>query len=273
MLKLTSPEYFLPLVEALEAGKILSSGRTSPMIVRGVCRQTGQKGEYVVKMKGSDQMWEGSSLNEMLASFIALELTFHVPEPAVINISEDFLETMRHRHDNFNIATKSLGLNFGSALKDGFQEVLPKQSLSPELKAKLCEMFAFDVLLGNTDRRKDKPNFLTNGKDLLIFDHELAFSFTQVLPFARNPNPWLISEADMTWLSNNFCYQHLKGNNVDFSNFTARLSVINDGFWEKAIDIIPKEWQNEHINTIRKNLTKIVENKEQFALELNRVLL
>jgi hypothetical protein len=243
------------------------------MIVRGVCRQTGQKGEYVVKLKGSDQMWEGSSLNEMLASFIALELNFQTPEPVVINITEDFIETMKHRHNNFIIASKSLGFNFGSALKDGFQEVLSQQSLPSELKAKLGEMFAFDVLLGNTDRRKDKPNFLTNGKDLLIFDHELAFSFTQVLPFARNPNPWLISQEDMAWLSNNFCYHHLKGNNVDFSNFAARLSVINDIFWAKAIDIIPKEWQNEHINTIRSYLTKIIDNKEQFASELNRVLL
>jgi len=273
VLKLTNPDYFLPIVEALEANKILSSGRTRPMIVRGVCRQTGIKGEYVVKLKGSDQMWEGSSLNEILASFIALELNFQVPEPVVINISEEFLETMKNRHDNFMIATKSLGFNFGSALKDGFQEVLPNQTLNAELKAKLCEMFALDVLLGNTDRRKGKPNFLTNGKDLLIFDHELAFSFTQVLSFARNPNPWLISQNDMEWLSNNFCYHYLKGINVDFSNFAARLSVINDVFWEKAIDTIPQEWQNDHINTIRIHVTKIVENREQFALELNRVLL
>lgn len=273
MLKLTSPEYFLPIVEALEANKILNSGRTRPMIVRGICRQTGQKGEYVVKLKGSDQMWEGSSLNEILASFIALELNFQVPEPVVINITEGFLETMQHRHDNFIIASKSLGFNFGSALKDGFQEVLPKQLLNSELKAKLCEMFAFDVLIGNTDRRKDKPNFLTNGKDLLIFDHELAFSFTQILPFVHNPNPWQFSQADLEWLSNNFCYNYLKGNDVDFSNFAARLSVLNEGFWEKAIEIIPQEWQNEHMNTMRNYLTKIIENKDQFALELNRVLL
>lgn len=103
MLKLTNPDYFLPIVEALEANKILSSGRIRPMIVRGVCRQTGIKGEYVVKLKGSDQMWEGSSLNEILASFIALELNFQVPEPVVINISEEFLETMKNRHDNFMI--------------------------------------------------------------------------------------------------------------------------------------------------------------------------
>lgn len=243
------------------------------MIVRGVYTQTGLRGEFVVKLKGSDQMWQGSSLNEILASFIALELNFQVPDPVVINISEEFLETMRHRHNNFSIASKSLGFNFGTVLKDGYQEVVPGQTLNPDLKAKLCEMFAFDVLLGNSDRRKDKPNFLTNGKDLLIYDHELAFSFTQVLPFARNPNPWLISQADVEWLSNNFCYHHLKGNNFDFSNFAARLSVINDGFWEKALEVIPKEWQNEQFDIIRSYLTKIIENREQFALELNRVLL
>lgn len=243
------------------------------MIIRGVCRQTGHKGEYVVKLKGSDQMWQGSSLHEILGAYIALELDFQIPEPVIVNISEDFVDTMRHRHDNFTIASGSLGYNFGSALQDAYQEMIPGQSISKELRGKLLDLFALDVLIGNTDRRIDKPNFLTNGKDLLIYDHELAFSFTQVLPFARNPTPWLILPADMDWLLKNFCYQLLKGNNYDFSNFAARLAVLEEGFWQKADQVIPAEWKNEHFDTIKDYLAKVVEHRNQFAIELNRVLL
>lgn len=257
----------------MEAGRILNTGRTRPMIIRGVCQQNGQKGEYVVKLKGSDQMWQGSSLNEILGAFIALELDFEIPEPVIVNISEGFVENMRHRHDNFSIASGSLGYNFGNVLKEAHQEMMPDQTVSKELKAKLLDLFAFDVLIGNPDRRNDKPNFLTNGKDLLIYDHEMAFSFTQILSFARNPTPWLILPADLNWLSNNFCYQQLKGNNYDFSNFAARLSVLKEEFWKKAGQLIPEGWKNEHFNIIKDYLTEVVEHRNQFAIELNRVLL
>ena len=273
MLKITDPKYFLPIIEAMEAGKIMSTGRTRPMIVRGVCQQNGHKGEYVVKLKGSNEMWQGSSLNEILGAFIALELDFQVPEPVIVNISNDLVATMLHRHDNFKIASESLGYNFGTALQEAYQEMIPGQPITKELRVKLLDLFALDVLIGNTDRRIDKPNFLTNGKDLLIYDHELAFSFTQLLPFARNTSPWLIPSDDMKWLSRNFCFQQLKGNSYDFSNFIARLPVLNEEFWEKAEQVIPEEWENEHFDIIKGYITTIVEHRNQFAIELNRVLL
>lgn len=271
--KLTDASYYLPIIQALEAGKTLNSGRTKPMIVRGVCTQDGQKGEYVVKFNGSEEMYPGACLNELLASLIAMELDFLVPEPVIINITLEFVETMRHKHDNYLMATKSIGFNFGSTLNLGFQEVVPGQTLGYELKAKLPELFALDVFLGNTDRRIDKPNFLSNGKDFLIYDHEMAFSFTRVLPFARNPSPWLIVDSDKLWLSNNYCFNQLKRNNFDFSNFATRLNVIDKSFWEKAESIIPAEWQNDHFDSIRGYLNKIVEMKNEFASELNRILL
>ena len=243
------------------------------MIIRGVCHQNGHKGEYVVKLKGSSEMWQGSSLHEILGSFIALELGFQIPEPVIVNISEDFVSTMRNRHDNFTIASASLGYNFGSVLQEGYQEMIPGQAINPELRGKLLDLFALDVLIGNPDRRVDKPNFLTNGKDLLIYDHELAFSFTQVLAFARNPTPWLILPADQEWLTRNFCYQLLKRNNYDFSNFVGRLAVLEEAFWQKADQVIPEEWKNEHFDVIKGYLTQVVEHRNQFAIELNRVLL
>lgn len=274
MLKITDPNYFLPIIEALEAGKILSTGRTRPMIIRGVCRQTGLKGEYVVKLKGSDEMWPGANLKEILGSFIAAELGFSVPEPVIIHISEDLVETMKGRHDNFLFASRSIGFNFGTVLQTGgYQEVIAGQTMSRELRTKLFEIFALDMFWENPDRRTDKTNFLSNGKDLLIYDHELAFSFTQVLSFARNPQPWLITEADMQWVSNNYCYNLLKGNSFDFSNFAGRLSCLNDQFWEKAIAQIPNEWQSEDFTTIKSYLNTIIENRDQFVSELNRVLL
>lgn len=217
-------------------------------------------------------MYPDANLNELMASFIAKELDFNVPEPAVINLTDSFVRTMNGRHNNFTIASQSLGFNFGSAYQTHYQEIVPGQTLNKEMMEKLADLFALDVFLGNVDRRIDKPNFLANGKDLLIFDHEMAFSFTQLLAFTRNPQPWTILKSDMQWLSKNFCFHHLQGNSFDFSNFAARLSVINAAFWQKAEQTIPAEWKTGSFSTIKTYLNSIVQHKDDFASELNRVL-
>lgn len=220
MLKLSDPDYFLPDVYPLEAGPVLSSGRTKPMIVRGVCEQTGIKGEYVVKLIGSQHMWTGACLNEILASLIAREFHFNAPAPVLFHITPAFVETMRGRHENFDAAFKSIGINFATEYITGYQVIVPGQSLPQALYQQLFELFALDMFLGNVDRRHDKPNFSSNGKDLLIFDHELAFDFT--LALFRNPEPWTIRAMDMANVENNFCYRLLKGKNFDFSDFAVR---------------------------------------------------
>jgi hypothetical protein len=271
VIKLSEPDFYLPVIHALEPGRIFESGRTKPMQIRGVCEQTNEKGDYVVKLKGADHMWPGSNLYELLASFIATELNFKAPQPALILITEPFLEVMKlSGHKNFIYASKSLGLNFGTALQEGYQEVILGQALPVEVKDKLIEMFALDVFLGNSDRRFNKPNFLSNGKEVLTYDHELAFGF--ILELFKNPEPWIIRPSDLNWLADNYCYRYLKGNDFDFSNFATRLNGINEAFWQKAEAVIPAEWQNEHFTTIKNYLGTIVEHKEQFASELKRVL-
>lgn len=86
--------------------------------MRGVCTQDGSKGDWVVKLKGSPEMFPDACMNEVLGSFIASEIVA------------------------------------GLAIPD-------------KIKTQLYELFAFDLLIGNADRRIDKPNFLSNGEDIL----------------------------------------------------------------------------------------------------------
>jgi hypothetical protein len=159
VLKLSDSNYFLPDIHPLETGRVLSSGRTKPMIVRGICEQTGFKGEYVVKLLGGQHMWEGAFLNEILASFIARELDFNVPAPALVHLTPAFVETMRNRHENFEAASKSIGVNFATELINGYQVLLPGQSLPPALYQQLFELFALDIFW----------EMLTGGTTSLIF--------------------------------------------------------------------------------------------------------
>ncbi|MDR6941692.1 HipA family kinase [Mucilaginibacter pocheonensis] len=272
MLKLSHPEYFLPTVHALEPGKVLSSGTTEPQLIRGVCVQTGKKSDYVVKYIRAQRMSPEASGRELIAALIARELDFNVPEPVIINISDEFVELMRGK-DNFQVASNSLGFNFGNEYKTGYYPVLKDQPLNESMILKLANLYALDIFISNADRRMEKPNFLTNGDDILVFDHELAFGFALELSFLRNREPWLIRDTDRVWINDNFCYNRMRGNQFDFSTFTNKFSSINDLFWNKLETILPAEWLNEQFFTIKTYLNTLIGEADLFSTELNRILL
>lgn len=48
-----------------------------------------------------------------------------------------------------------------------------------------AEVFLFDAIIVNADRRPANPNCLTSGNEIAIFDHELSFSQAQELFLER----------------------------------------------------------------------------------------
>lgn len=272
MPKITDQDYFLPVVEALTAGDALATGTTQPNIIIGICHQTQVKSDYVVKFRGAQRMSPEASARELVAAFIAMELDFNIPSPAIISVSPEFVDAMRGQ-SNFLVASNSMGYNFGNEyIKEGYQPLIRDQKIPADLLIRLQELFAFDLLIANSDRRIAKPNFLTNGKRELIFDHELAFSFSLLLPFLRNKEPWIIKAEEMEWIKDNYCYNILKGKDIDFSTFVAKFSVLNMQFWQKVSSLVPIDWQTNQLNEIQAHVEAIVQNKDVFKTELNRIL-
>lgn len=272
MPRITDQNYFLPMVEAFAPGVVLGTGTTQPNVIRGICHQTQIKSDYVVKFRAAQRMSREASARELVGAFIAMELGFNIPAPAIINVSPEFVEVMRG-HTNFQAASNSLGYNFGNEfMKEGYQALVRGQKIPPELLERLKDLFAFDVLIGNSDRRIEKPNFLTNGKQELIFDHELAFSFTLLLSFLRNKEPWYIKDQEMEWIRQNYCYEVLRGMDIDFSIFVARYSALNPIFWQKVASLVPPDWQTSQLTEIQAHVETIVQNADVFKSELNRIL-
>ena len=263
MPKITDPKYFLPVVEALTPGELLESGTTQPNVIRGICRQTQVKSDYVVKFIKAPRMSPEASARELVAAFIAMELDFNIPTPAIVSISPMFVEAMRGNR-NFSVANEYI--------KEGYQPLIRAQKIPDELMVRLQELFAFDVLIGNTDRRTIKPNFLTNGKQELIFDHELAFSFALLLPFLKSKEPWLIKTQEMEWIKDNYCYGVLSGKDVDFSKFVSKFKVLDQKFWRLVSSLIPDDWKTSQLDEIQAHVETIVLNGDVFTQELSRIL-
>jgi hypothetical protein len=271
VLKITNKEYFLPVVEALEGYQQFTSGTTLPMLIRGVCTRTGDKSDYVVKYVNSPRMSIKASISELVAAFIARELELNVVEPAIINITDVFVETLRGK-DGFRHASNSLGLNYGSKFVVGYMEFVQNQKLNESQLIAAEQIFAFDIFISNPDRGpQGKQNLLTDGENVIIFDHELAFSFIYDL-FYKNPTPWIITENDKNLIKKHYFYTNLRENEHNFDSFVEGFTVLDENFWKIVSGLIPNTWDQSHMIEIKNNLNSLVEHRMTFLEELYKVL-
>jgi hypothetical protein len=267
--KITHRDYFLPTIQALSGDTVFGHGTTKPMLVRGVCTTTGEKSDYVVKYKKSPRMSTRSSCRELIAAFIAKEVDLHVADPVLIDITPEFVETLVGK-DGYKFAYNSVGLNFGCKYFTGYWEFIRRQPLNDWQRKEAEKIYAFDLFIANPDRRLDKQNMLTDGEKILIFDHELAFSF--VMDIVKNPTPWIIGAADLPWIKNHYFYNVLRQSAYNFDAFVEGFNVLNENFWSKVNVLIPREWVTSQVSEIQNNMELLVKNRHQFLEHLYKSL-
>ncbi len=162
-------------VRAVTFIKVLK-GRTKPCLM--LCEDAeGNQHEAVVKLRAGFEMKEAGLVCELLASLLAGDLDLPVPKPMIVTV-ESGLDGAMPFPDVAGRVRQSVGLNFGSArLPSGINTWLKNKAIPMQLRPLAAEIFAFDAIVQNPDRRRDNPNLLWKGDDLYLYDHELAFSF------------------------------------------------------------------------------------------------
>ena len=76
----------------------------------------------------------------------------------------------------------------------------------------------------------------------------------------------------MVWISDNYCYNVLKGKAVDFSNFVTKFNVLDQNFWQKVSSLVPLDWRTPQLDEIQAHVETIVRKRDVFTQELNRIL-
>ncbi len=273
MTKITDATYRLPTIEALSAFDLLDNGTTEPLAVWGVDTETGERGQYVVKFKNSGRMTTTSSAFELIGAWMAKEIDLPVVEPVLVNISSDFVETSVKGRDGYRAAFQSQGINFGSKYVSGYYNIPQASfSLSKDLKKTAELIYVFDMFIANTDRGHQRPNVISNGSNLLIYDHELAFSFLLMLPSLRNKTPWVFNETDRDLYEKHFFYKLLKSLKPDLTQHANLLECFNEDFWSKVYKILPQDWLDDKVLEIQPYLTKMIKNLPYFAETLNKTV-
>lgn len=271
-MKITETGYILPLVQALQPHELLPDSANTPQIIRGIVTQTGEKNDFVVKYMRSGRMSQESAMNELVAAFIAKEWGMPIPEPAIINITPEFVELTKGTVA-YSLANKSTGLNFGSQLIQGVSIVSPSLPLNKSEKEFAKDILLFDLFIQTSDRSTIKPNILASGGSLYPIDHEISFGFTRELSFLSNPEPWNIRPSDHKWINHNILVNILKGDNFDFHKLSQNMGRLNDNFWDKANELIPDDWKGDKFQMIKNYLSAIIQHKNEFIENIKPIIL
>lgn len=81
---------------------------------------------------------------------------------------------------------------------------------------------AFDTLIDNADRRREKPNLLWRGQDLVVIDHELAFAFSRLIGTPADP----FSDTTLAFLRDHPLWAGLRGAPIDVGRFVGELESL-----------------------------------------------
>ena len=220
---------------AVRFDRRLSSGKTWPSQLSCIRNdREHEEVEVVAKFSAGCERKIGGLVAETIAAMLAADLDLPVPEPVLVDFDTGFIEIIRAR--DRALAERigpSASVAFGSTkLPSGFA-VLPQEKAVPQtLRAQAADIFAFDALVQNPDRRPENPNCLLDGRSFAIFDHELAFMTQGIVGWRP---PWQIGGLEM-----------LKGpiRHVFFGDLQGKIADFNrlKGAWQAITDARLQEY-------------------------------
>ena len=173
---------------------------------------------------------------------LAKDLGLPVPECFVVRTDTDFIASIASSAPEVAATLRaSVPLGFGSAkLPPGFSAWMPERRIPKAMRASAAEIFAFDLLVQNSDRRPENPNLQSRGDQFAIFDHELALMIDGVL-FWRPPwEPGSLEAA--AGPDKHLLRRELQGTEPDLTRLVGAWEAINDQRLAEYRAALSPEW-------------------------------
>lgn len=254
-------------VRAVEYRKRLETGRNKPLVLECVA-DDGSKREYVVKLKSVLETREFALAAELLTARLADMLGFHTPQPAIVGIDPEFANSVPDDSVRKSLLA-SVGENFGSEYLSGGYFQWPKGKALPRtLQAAATDILAFDTFTQNPDRRPDKPNLLWKDERLIIYDHDLAFSFIFAL---GNGNPW--DDEFEHGIRGHVFFHQLRGNLAPLERFQGALEDLDNAAINGIFEELPTAWYDAggKVESIREYLPNRRDSAPEWLEAIRRV--
>jgi len=244
------------------------SGRTKPCFL-GCTKADGSEVEVYVKLCGPE-MTVRSQISEAIAALLADDLDLPVPEPFLVRIETDFAATIPDLSTRLR-AEKSLGWNFGSKkLPPGFSTLPTDKPIPHALVQTASDVLAFDTFICNPDRRVANPNCLTNGRELAIYDHELAFCMDSIIGWIPPWEPGGITFSKSRPARDHHVFEdQLSGVSLDYERLIGAFEALTSARILEYRAALPEEWKGnsktidtmlDYILKLRHNIASSIEN-------------
>lgn len=263
--------------------KILTNGRTKPLVIECeyVSSQAfGDNNEqapkpserrlFVVKSPGHPDVTDQGLFSELFGNLLGRQLGLKTPEPALITLSQAFVEATKPSvvSNNINLSPgQGVGCEY---LARGLTSVVPWVDLPNTQMQQAVILYAFDLLVQNPDRRPDKVNCAIHSGDLIAFDFELCFSFLYLL-LGKQFDSWEVSK-------HRIAPQHLfypilrKNQHIDWKPFIERLQALTEHHFDQLAQVLVPNWQ-DFAERVRTHVFEVILHAPQFEMELQRSLL
>lgn len=166
------------------------AGRSKPLLI--LADGNAGKTEVFVKFANlHDELFPRKLLCEWVSAQLAVALGLPVAKPYIVEISTQFIETLPP--ELRIIAGAGPLLAFGSENLGNQWHVWHKGAKLPLSCLQLqLQVYVFDTLIHNWDRKKGNPNLLKSGDDIALIDHEETLQPWSDPPesFYPRPYPW-----------------------------------------------------------------------------------
>jgi hypothetical protein len=227
----------IPIVRAVAFHQELATGSTGPCILSCEDMDGEPAGEYVVKFRTKVRGGPTGLLFECVAAQLAIRLGLHTPSPAIVLLDPALADATPDQRVSGKIR-ENLGVNYGCCFLAGYNTWYVDGPVPLSLRQAACEIMAFDALIDNGDRRREKPNLLWKGEEIFVIDHELAFSFVRLI--GDTPAPF--DYHSLGFLRKHPLYAGLRRRPIDLGRMTGELQSLDETTLNLLFDAAPAEF-------------------------------
>lgn len=261
----------LDRVTAIRFDRQRTTGKTGPCDLE-CARKDDSTVELVAKFSDGCERKTGSLVAEAITAMLAADLDLPVPEPFLVDFDAEFVDGVPNRVVAARMRA-SVPVAFGSAkLPPGFAVMPTGKAIPTVIRQQAIEVFVFDCLVQNPDRRPSNPNLLFDGKNFAIFDHELTFMTTGIIGWKP---PWEIGALQAVHADQHVLFAELKGKSYDLTRLEGAWRAISDARIADYRSALPAEWSDAAAvaDEATRFIAQVRDNIERSIAEAVRVLL
>lgn len=247
------------------------SGRTVP------CRLTceaadGAEVEVVAKLSDGCDRKVTALVMEAIAAMLAADLDLPVPEPFLVTLEPEFIAGLPDE-TVADMARRSNPVAFGSKhLPPGYTSWPVGKAIPKDAIATAAEIFAFDALIVNDDRRPVNPNCLFSGASLAIYDHEMAFFSEGIIGWQP---PWVIGSLESFKQTRRHLFsEQLCGKPVNLDRLAGAWLAVTDERLAAYRAALPDAWNSasQHADQALLYIGQVRDNIEAALQEVRRAI-